>query len=260
MKRLYKPSSKSLHCRAEGSPPWCMLHSLITVFLLKSIFFLKSHSWKPRTGRGRVLSPLQARGWKARWKRSRVTVTLGNILLLSQFLLGKPYGAARGKGAALHQRKSWKQPHWADPAQPAHFIDEAAEVWVDILPKGRWFVMDLLSPCTCVCVRVLSCAQLFASTWAVARHARLSMGRFLEEVYSFKGDSRKQRQFPFFPQPWRQDVTPGTAAAMLLSEKVATRRLWECQSRKMERTHEIEMVNSPNSFDFLPRHQGNHSW
>ena len=95
--------------------------------------------------------------------------------------------------------------------------------------------------------------------WSMRSEARFA-GRFLEEVYSFKGDSQKQRQFPFFPQPWRQDVTPGTAAAMLLSEKVATRRLWECQSRKMERTHEIEMVNSPNSFDFLPRHQGNHSW
>ena len=36
--------------------------------------------------------------------------------------------------------------------------------------------MDLLSPCMCVCVYVLSCVQLFASTWAVARHAPLSVG------------------------------------------------------------------------------------
>ena len=27
---------------------------------------------------------------------------------------------------------------------------------MDILPKDRWFVMDLLSPCMCVCVYVCS--------------------------------------------------------------------------------------------------------
>lgn len=44
-------------------------------------------------------------------------------------------------------------------------------------------------------------------------------GKLLGKEPSFKGDGKKrEREFLVFSQPWRLDVTPGTAAAILLPE------------------------------------------
>ena len=115
LKRLRKPSSKP-PCHDEGSPTWHVLHAFMTsVFLLWSIFLLKSHSWKPRMDRGKVLSPLQVEGWEAGWKRTRVT--LGKILFLSHFLLGK---VCRGASAPLIEELEVTSLRWPSSTRSLH--------------------------------------------------------------------------------------------------------------------------------------------
>ena len=76
-----------------------------------------------------------------------------------------------------------------------HFASEAQKTCLLFFPKGKWgggiyiymciYIHTHICTCVCMCARqLLSCVQLFATSWTVAHQAPLSLGFPRQEYQS----------------------------------------------------------------------------